>query len=377
MPTAGPPDAPSRDELRPAGLPGGAFAALAVRRGLHRLAGLLAVVAVALGVLAAGVTGILWMVVWPASVTSPCTDPATAVPIGPSGPPAAGDEQRRNAAAIVATGRRLQVPDRGLWIALATALQESGLRNLGYGDRDSLGLFQQRPSQGWGSPAQVLTPDYAATQFFTRLVAIPGWTTMPLWQAAQSVQRSAFPLAYARWEQEAADLLAGAGVATATGTAPCAPAVAGLPGAPPGCVADDPTTNGCVTAVTRNAMLQAESVFGGLRKGRMIRSAGCFAPRPANPTSDHPLGKACDLFPGVAGRFASGADLENGWRAAGWFRTNADALQVAYIIWQGRIWTPGRPDVGGWGQRYTGGGVYDPTDAVGGHFDHLHVSFRS
>ena len=113
------------------------------------------------------------------------------------------------------------------------------------------------------------------------------------------------------------------------------------------------------------------------QKGRMIRSTGCFAPRPANPTSDHPLGKGCDLFPGTAGRFASGTDLDNGWRAAGWFRTNADALQVSYIIWQGRIWTPGRPDTDGWGQNYTGGGVYDPTDAVGGHYDHLHVSFRS
>ena len=368
------------DRHRPDGLSDTTFAALAVRRGVRRLVGVLAVITVFLGVIAAGVTGILWMVVWPSSVTATCADPSTAVPIDPSGPPAADDEQRRHAAAIVATGRRLQVPDRGLWVALATALQESGLRNLNYGDRDSLGLFQQRPSQGWGSPAQILTPDYAATQFFTRLVAIPDWATMPLWQAAQSVQRSAFPRAYARWEQDAADLLAGVGSSTAGGpAATCVPAgtVPGLPGAPPGCVADDPTTNGCVTTATRYALQQAEAAFGGLRKGRMIRSTGCFAPRPANPTSDHPLGKGCDLFPGTAGRFASGTDLDNGWRAAGWFRTNADALQVSYIIWQGRIWTPGRPDTDGWGQNYTGGGVYDPTDAVGGHYDHLHVSFRS
>ncbi|MBN9098019.1 MULTISPECIES: hypothetical protein [unclassified Pseudonocardia] len=366
------------DGHRRDGLSGGTFAALAVRRGLLRLAGMLAVVALLVGVLAVGAAAVLWMAGWPSAVTATCTDQAGSVPIDPSGPAAADDEQRRNAAVIVATGRRLQVPDRGLWVALATALQESGLRNLDYGDRDSLGLFQQRPSQGWGSPAQILTPDYAATQFFTRLVTIPGWTTMPLWQAAQSVQRSAFPLAYARWEQDAADLLAGVDRATAGGPVrPCVPAgaVAGLPDAPPGCVADDPTTNGCVTAVTRSALMQAESAFGGLRKGRMIRSAGCFAPRPANPTSDHPLGKGCDLFPGMAGRFATGVDLENGWRAAGWFRSNAATLQVSYVIWQGRIWTPGRPDSGGWGQEYTGGGVYDPSDPVGGHYDHLHVSF--
>lgn len=75
-----------------------------------------------------------------------------------AGRSSASAEQRANAAAIVATGRQMGVPERGLWVALATALQESGLRNLDYGDRDSLGLFQQRPSQGWGSPAQVRDP---------------------------------------------------------------------------------------------------------------------------------------------------------------------------------------------------------------------------
>ncbi|WP_219419845.1 hypothetical protein [Pseudonocardia nigra] len=267
-------------------------------------------------------------------------------------------------------------------MALATALQESGLRNLDYGDRDSLGLFQQRPSQGWGSPAEVQDPRYAATQFYDRLVDVPGWTEMPLWQAAQTVQRSAFPTAYAKWEQTAADLLSEVDTSElgASGTQECAPpppgSVTPYEGGGTGCVEDDPTTNGCVTRVTAYALRQAEVAFGGLRGGALIRSSGCFARRPANPTSDHPLGKGCDFFPGEGGRFAQGVEIENGWRAAEWFRQNAEALRVSYIIWQGRIWSPGTPDAGEWGRAYTGGGVYDPDDAVGGHYDHIHVSFE-
>ncbi|GJF01584.1 hypothetical protein PSD17_05480 [Pseudonocardia sp. D17] len=309
------------------------------------------------------------------------------VPIDAAGPSNLTSEQRDNAAVIVATGRELAIPERGLWVALATALQESGLRNLDYGDRDSLGLFQQRPSQGWGTPDQVRQPRYAATQFFERLIVVPGWTEMPLWQAAQTVQRSAFPTAYAKWEQTAADLLAEVGApgsrfgtsraSSCSGGAgsPVAGSPAPFTGGSSGCVEDDPTTNGCVTTATRYALEQAERAFGGLRRGSLIRSTGCHAQRPANPTSDHPLGKGCDFFPGDAGRFAKGGDLDNGWRAAEWFRTNAEALQVSYVIWQGRIWTPGVADRAGWGQPYTGGGVYDPSDPVGGHYDHLHVSF--
>ena len=315
----------------------------------------------------------------PATRSAGCVPDSSAVPVEAAGGTTAGQEQLANAAVIVATGRELGVPERGLWVALGTALQESGLRNLDYGDRDSLGLFQQRPSQGWGSPAQVRDPRYASTQFFQRLVAVPGWVDMPLWQAAQTVQRSAFPLAYAKWEQTAADILAAVGTATGirAATYGCAPegSVAALEGAASGCTEDDPTTAGCVTPTTSYALAQAEAALGGLRNGLLIRSAGCFAQRPANSTSDHPLGKGCDLFPGQGGRFANAAEVEKGWRAAGWLRTNAEALGVSYVIWQGRIWAPGDDDVNGWGRRYTGGGVYDPLDAVGGHYDHIHVSF--
>jgi hypothetical protein len=107
--------------------------------------------------------------------------------------------QAANAATIAAVARARGLPPRATVIALATAQQESRLRNLDYGDRDSLGLFQQRPSQGWGSEAQVQDPVYAAGKFLDGLVRIPGWEAGDLTTVADAVQRSAFPLAYRQW----------------------------------------------------------------------------------------------------------------------------------------------------------------------------------
>jgi hypothetical protein len=130
-------------------------------------------------------------------------------------------EQVRNAEQIVRTGERLKMPPRAQVIAVATALQESKLQNLGHlgaaNDHDSLGLFQQRPSVGWGTPEQVTDPDYAAEQFYRGLARVPGYQGMPLAAAAQTVQVSAFPDAYAQWETMAADL-----VRAADGTGPYA-----------------------------------------------------------------------------------------------------------------------------------------------------------
>ena len=112
-------------------------------------------------------------------------------------------EQVANAETIADVAHQRGLPDRAVVIALATAVQESRLRNLPYGDRDSLGLFQQRPSQGWGTPAQVQDPAYAAGKFFDHLVTVPGWQTARLTDAAQAVQRSAFGNAYQRWEPTA------------------------------------------------------------------------------------------------------------------------------------------------------------------------------
>ncbi len=109
-------------------------------------------------------------------------------------------EQVPNAQTIVATGISLDVPKRGQIVALATAMQESRLRNLNYGDRDSLGLFQQRPSQGWGTAQQIHDPVYASERFYKALLKVKGWQQMTVTQAAQAVQKSGLPDAYAQWE---------------------------------------------------------------------------------------------------------------------------------------------------------------------------------
>lgn len=104
--------------------------------------------------------------------------------------------QMRNASIIAGVGMRRGLSEQGVTIALATALQESGLRNLDYGDRDSLGLFQQRPSQGWGTQQQVTDPYYASNAFYTAMVKVKGWQTMDVGDVAQEVQKSGFPDAY-------------------------------------------------------------------------------------------------------------------------------------------------------------------------------------
>jgi hypothetical protein len=150
----------------------------------------------------------------PAGASTVPSGGATAAP-GPAG--AWDTQQVANATVIVAVGQRMQVTARGQVIAVATAMQESSLTNLPGGDRDSVGLFQQRPSQGWGTPAQLQDPQYAATTFYTKLLAVPGWQAMTLTRAAQAVQISAYPDAYAKWETEAVQLVAA--VASAYGLA--------------------------------------------------------------------------------------------------------------------------------------------------------------
>lgn len=133
------------------------------------------------------------------------TAPGTVSPT-PAGWPRIGrydPAQVALAATIVSVGTRLGVPARGWVIGLAVALQESDLSNPWTGDHDSVGLFQQRPSQGWGTPRQLHDPVYASERFFDALLAVPGWQRMPLTGAAQTVQHSAYPDAYAQWEPDA------------------------------------------------------------------------------------------------------------------------------------------------------------------------------
>jgi hypothetical protein len=155
----------------------------------------------------------LAIVVWSRadSTAAPPPPPAQAVCSIPGTPFAFTGEQITNAQAIAGVAHDRGLPERAVVIGLATAYQESGLRNLDYGDRDSLGLFQQRPSMGWGTPTQVRTPTYAAGKFFERLVNVPNWQTRPLWEASDAVQRSAFPQAAGRHEGLAAALTAALG----------------------------------------------------------------------------------------------------------------------------------------------------------------------
>jgi cell wall-associated NlpC family hydrolase len=144
-------------------------------------------------------------------------------------------DQLANARTVIDTGRGLKVPDRGLVVAVAAALQESTLQNLTWGDRDSVGLFQQRT--GWGSLTERTDPASAATMFFTGgrggqpgLLNIVGWPAMSVAAAAQAVQRSAYPLAYSQWETLAATLV---GAVVGNDPLGCTDAIAaGLPTGP-------------------------------------------------------------------------------------------------------------------------------------------------
>ena len=121
------------------------------------------------------------------------------------------DAQIANAKAIVKAAKETGVGERGAVIGIATSLQESKLYNLGhlgaYNDHDSEGLFQQRPSSGWGTSEQITNPDYSSKAFFNALKNVGGWHDLPLTAAAQTVQVSAYPYAYAQWEEQAADIV--------------------------------------------------------------------------------------------------------------------------------------------------------------------------
>lgn len=154
------------------------------------------------------------------------------------------------------------------------------------------------------------------------------------------------------------------------GTVPYPPSVpaaaATYPGGRTGCMQADPTgTGGCVTEATSWAVKQITTHFGAL-------PTSCWDRHAWNPTSDHPLGRACDITFGRLGTFPGPDDVRRGWVLATWLRANVLALHVSYVIWQGRIWSAARGD-SGW-RTYTGGGVYDASDPTGGHYDHVHVS---
>ena len=234
---------------------------------------------------------------WPASRSRPACSRSTTGAWGRCPTPRAASasvggvvvdlstEQAENATTIVAVGVRRGLPARAASIALATAYQESKLRNLDHGDRDSLGLFQQRPSQGWGTAAQIQDPYYAVNRFYDALVKVDGYQTMRITEAAQEVQRSGFPEAY---EDHAAD-----GRALAS-------ALTGYSRARFSCVVDDPGS-ASPEALDRNGLTpRADRVRRDLRKAFGPLPLGGYAPGGVSTGhmkgSAHYEGRAIDVF---------------------------------------------------------------------------------
>ncbi|MFF8830266.1 hypothetical protein [Streptomyces sp. NPDC015131] len=234
-------------------------------------------------------------------------------------------EQASNAATISAVGTSRGMPERAVTIALATALQESALRNIRYGDRDSLGLFQQRPSQGWGTEAQILDPVFSAGKFYDHLAEVPGYSRLPLTVAAQRVQRSGFPQAYAKHEPDAA-LLAAALTGRAPASLRCATGSGPVR-------AGDPAK---VRAELRRAFgAPAASAAGG------DAAAGDGAADLAVPVRAPVSGAA---GPEAA---APGGGSRAGWELAQWAVARADALGLAEVAYAGRVWSAADAE-GGW-----------------------------
>ncbi|MFG3283110.1 hypothetical protein [Streptomyces sp. NPDC048111] len=223
-------------------------------------------------------------------------------------------EQAGNAATITAVGITQGMPERAVTIALATALQESGLRNLDHGDRDSLGLFQQRPSMGWGTAAQIMDPVYAAGKFYQHLAEVPGYSRLPLTEAAQRVQRSAFPQAYAKHEPDATVLMA-----ALTGREPagltCTVARSVRPGDPVR-VRED------LTKAFGAGVVPAQQPAGaGQDVAVPVRAAG-------------PSGAA------------GGGPGQRGWALAHWAVARAETLHIARVSYAGRTWSADDSDEG-------------------------------
>lgn len=265
-------------------------------------------------------------------------------------------EQAENAATIAAIGVRRGLPARAVSIALATAYQESKIRNLDHGDRDSLGVFQQRPSQGWGTAEQIQNVRYATNRFYDELQEVDGYETMRITEAAQRVQRSGFPEAY---EDHAAD---GRALASAlTGYSP-----AGF-----SCVVDDDVADLDGQGLNPDGLTpRASKVRRDLERAFGPQSLGGFAPGGVRDGhqegSAHYEGRAVDVF-------FRPVDAENqrlGWAMAQYLVAHAERLDVATVIFDARIWTAQRSDEG-WRDYEPGNGPGDP--AVRLHRDHVHV----
>ncbi len=266
-------------------------------------------------------------------------------------------EQAENAALIAAISIERGMPARAASIALATAFQESKLYNIDYGDRDSVGLFQQRPSQGWGTVEQLMDPVFATHAFYDALAKVDGYQDMEITQAAQAVQRSAYPEAYADHEQD------GRALASAlTGNSPAA-LWCEVPGDAEE-ASDELDGTGLVaraSVVRRDIEArfgpQAMGGFepGGISTGHMEGSA-------------HYEGRAIDVFV----RPVSPENRKRGWALATYLVANADRLDLATIIFDDRIWHSGSRSDDGWTD-YRVPSSSRGDRAILEHRDHVHV----
>ncbi|MFD6289579.1 heavy metal transporter [Streptomyces sp. NPDC060205] len=253
-------------------------------------------------------------------------------------------EQAVNAATISAVGISRGMPERAVTIALATALQESALRNLGHGDRDSLGLFQQRPSQGWGTEREILDPAYAAGEFYEHLDKVPDYRRLPLTVAAQRVQRSGYPEAYAKHEPDAT-LLAAALTGRAAATLTCEGRPATRPGGP------EPVRTALVRDFGRGAFQEAGATVAaspsadpsaepstGRSADRSPTPSGASVPSASASGSD---GRRTVTLPVPKTAATGGGQRQRGWALAHWAVANSSALHVERVSYAGRVWTAG------------------------------------
>ncbi|WP_240929728.1 hypothetical protein [Streptomyces coryli] len=219
-------------------------------------------------------------------------------------------DQAANAATISAVAASRRLPTRAVTIALATAMQESELRNIAHGDRDSLGLFQQRPSQGWGSAKQIQDPVYASGRFYDHLVKIPGYSRLPLTVAAQEVQRSGYPQAYAKHETSATLLAA---------------AFTGRERAALNCTTGEGEET--APATTKQVRAQLTREFG---KDLVPDQEPAAAASGSGPEAEGTL-----RVPADANR------AESGWQLAHWAVAHATTLRLEQVSYAGRTWTSG------------------------------------
>jgi hypothetical protein len=227
-------------------------------------------------------------------------------------------EQARYAGLITAISVERGMPARAATIALATAYQESKLRNLAGGDRDSIGLFQQRPSMGWGTPTQLHDPTYAANAFYDALARVPGYTTLPVTEAAQAVQRSGFPDAYADHEADAR-VLASALTGNSPGAFSCRLDAAG----------ESHSLALRSSGLTGRADAVRRDVLSAFPDGSASAAAG----------SD---GRSLDVLVGSA------AARQRGWAVAQYLVSQAARLHIRTVVFDGRTWSAGSHSGEGW-----------------------------